>query len=201
MALNRRKTLLIAAAALAIPLAASAAPAPAFTAKDLNGANVSLAALKGKTVVLEWVNEGCPYVRKHYSTGSMQQTQKDARAEGVVWVQVVSSAPGEQGHFANPAQAKAWITAQKASPDHMILDPTGAIGRQYKATTTPEMFVIDKTGQLVYRGGIDNKPTSRTADLAGAKNFVRAALSDLKAGKPVQTAFSQSYGCSVKYKT
>ena len=194
-----RRTLAFAAALLAAPALAMAAPAPAFTGKDLDGRTRSLSEFKGKTVVLEWVNEGCPYVRKHYGAGSMQATQRAATAEGVVWIQVVSSAPGQQGHFANPAEAKAWIAGQKASPTLMLLDPQGQIGRAYKATTTPEMFVIDKAGELVYRGGIDDKATTRVADLATAKNYVRAALDDLKAGRKVQTGFSRSYGCSVKY--
>ena len=203
MSLNRRTTPLAAATLVsvgAVPLAVSAAvPAPAFTGKDLDGAALSLNQFKGKTVVLEWVNEGCPYVRKHYNSGSMQSTQRDARAEGVVWIQIVSSSKGEQGYFSSPGQAKAWLTRQKAAPTHMILDPSGAIGRAYKASTTPEMFVIDKAGQLVYRGGIDDKPSSSPRSLDGARNYVRAALADLKAGRPVQTAYAQSYGCSVKY--
>ncbi len=197
--LTRRSIALAAAVLLAAPAAASAAPAPAFSGKDLDGKTRSLSEFKGKTVVIEWVNEGCPYVRKHYGAGSMQATQKAATADGVVWISVVSSAPGQQGHFANGAEAKTWIAAQKASPTLMILDPQGQIGRLYKATTTPEMFVVDKTGELVYRGGIDDKATSNPADLKTAKNYVRAALGDLKAGRPVQTAFSRSYGCSVKY--
>ena len=194
-----RRAIASAAAVLALPGLAFAAPAPAFSGTDLDGKTRSLDEFRGKTVVLEWVNEGCPYVRKHYGAGAMQATQGLAKADDVVWIQVVSSAPGQQGYFANPAQAKAWIAAQKAQPTLMILDPQGQIGRLYKATTTPEMFVIDKAGQLVYRGGIDDKASTRVEDLKTAKNYVRAALADLKAGRPVQTAFSRSYGCSVKY--
>ena len=200
MALNRHTALLAAVGVLSLPMSTTAAgPAPPFTAKNLDGATLSLIQFKDQTVVLEWVNEGCPYVRKHYNSGSMQSSQRDARSDGVVWIQIVSSAPGQQGYFANPAKAKAWLTKQKSTPSHMILDPAGAIGRLYKVTTTPEMFVIDKAGTLVFRGGIDDRATTNPASLNGAKNYVRAALADLKAGQPVQTAYARSYGCSVKY--
>lgn len=194
-----RRAILSAAAVLALPGLASAAPAPAFTGTDLDGRVRSLDEFRGKTVVLEWVNEGCPYVRKHYGAGSMQATQAMARADGVVWIQIVSSAPGEQGYFSSPAKARAWIAAQKAQPSLMLLDPQGRIGRLYKATATPGMFVIDKAGALVYRGAIDDKASTRTEDLKTAKNYVRAALSDLKAERPVQAAFSRPYGCAIKY--
>lgn len=194
-----RRAIVAAAAALALPGLASAAPAPAFSGVDLDGKTRSLAEFKGKTVVLEWVNEGCPYVRKHYGAGSMQATQAAARADDVVWIQIVSSAPGEQGYFSSPAKAKAWIAAQKAQPSLMLLDPQGQIGRLYKATATPGMFVIDKAGELVYRGAIDDKASTRVEDLKTAKNYVRAALSDLKAGRTVQAPFSRPYGCAIKY--
>jgi hypothetical protein len=198
-----RRSLLLTGGAMALvaPASALAAPAPAFTGRDLSGAVISLAQFRGSTVVLEWVNEGCPYVQKHYGSGSMQATQRDARAGGVVWIQIVSSAPGEQGHYASPMAAKAWLAKQASAPSHMILDPGGVIGRAYRATTTPEMAVIDPAGALVYRGAIDNRPTSRTSDLAGATNHVRAALADLRAGRPVRTAFTRSYGCAIKYRS
>jgi peroxiredoxin len=197
--LRRALATTLAVLALIAPALAVAAPAPAFSGRTLAGATISLSQFRGSTVVLEWVNEGCPYVQKHYGAGAMQATQREARAQGVIWIQVVSSAPGQQGHFATPAAAKAWLAKQQSAPSHMILDPGGVIGRAYRATTTPEMFVIDPSGALVYRGAIDNRPTSRTADLAGARNYVRAALADLEAGRPVQTAFARSYGCGIKY--
>lgn len=191
-------------AALALPLLAAApaalaapAAAPAFTAKDADGRTRSLAEFKGKVVVLEWVNEGCPYVQKHYK-GNMQKTQKAALAQGAVWLSVCSSAPGQQGAV-NGAQAKAWMKAHNATPTAFLLDPSGTVGRAYGAKTTPHMYIVDKTGKLVYQGGIDDKPTSKVEDIAGAKNYVLAALADLKAGRPVQTAFSRPYGCAVKY--
>lgn len=188
----------LALAALA-PSAAQARPAPAFTAVDADGKTRSLAEFKGKTVVLEWVNEGCPYVRKHYS-GNMQGLQQAARAEGVVWLTIASSAPGKQGHFADGAAAKAWMSAKGAKPTALLLDPDGKVAAAYKAKTTPHMFVIDPAGQVVYEGAIDDIPSAKVEDLKTAKNLVAAALADVKAGRKVTVAYSQPYGCSVKYK-
>ncbi len=199
MTLTRRAALalpLLAAAPAALA-AAGPGPAPAFTARDADGRTRSLAEFKGKVVVLEWVNEGCPYVKKHYR-GNMQATQKAALAQGAVWLSVCSSAPGQQGAV-DGAQAKAWLKAHNATPTAFLLDPSGTVGRAYNAKTTPHMYVVDKAGRLVYQGGIDDKPTSKVEDIAGAKNYVLAALADLKAGRPVQAAFSKPYGCSVKY--
>lgn len=197
MTLNRRAIIAAAPALLfPTPLLASAA-APAFSLKDADGRTRTLAEFRGKVVVLEWVNEGCPYVKKHYK-GNMQATQKAARADGAVWLTICSSAPGKQG-FVDGAAAKLFVDAHDAAPTAFLLDPTGVAGKAYGAKTTPHMFVIDQAGQIVYRGGIDDKPTSNVADIAGATNFVKAALADLKAGRPVKTAFSQPYGCSVKY--
>lgn len=175
-------------------------PAPAFAATDaLSGKEVTLAGLKGKTVVLEWNNFQCPFVRKFYDSGAMQDLQGKARKDGVVWITVNSSAPGKEGHFANAEAAKAAIVERKAQPSHYLLDPVGTIGKVYDASATPHMFVIDANGALVYAGAIDDKPSVDAADLAIAKNYVTAALADLKAGKPVATSSTQSYGCSVKY--
>ena len=171
--------------------------APAFTLVDADGTQRSLADFKGKTVVLEWSNEGCPYVKKHY-TGAMQALQRDATADGVVWLTIISSAPGTQG-FVEGEEARAWKAKHQAAFTHLLLDPTGEVGKRYDAKTTPDMRIIDPQGRLIYVGGIDDKPTNKVEDLAGATNFVRAALADAKAGRPVQTAFAQPYGCAIKY--
>ena len=171
--------------------------APAFTLVDTEGVQRSLTDFKGKTVVLEWTNEGCPFVKKHYS-GAMQALQREAAADGVVWLTIISSAPGTQG-FVEGKEAKAWKAKHQAAFTHLLLDPTGEVGKRYDAKTTPDMRIIDPEGRLIYVGGIDNRPTNKVEDLQGAENFVRAALADAKAGRPVQTAFAQPYGCSIKY--
>jgi peroxiredoxin len=181
------------------PSLAQAAPAPPFTAKDIDGKTRSLAEFKGKVVVLEFVNEGCPYVKKHYS-GNMQGLQQAAVADGVVWLSVASSAPGKQGYFPDGATAKAWMTAKGAKPTTLLLDSDGTIATAYKAKTTPHMYVIDRSGALVYQGAIDDTPSAKVEDLKTAKNYVAAALADVKAGRKVAVAYSQPYGCSVKYK-
>ena len=188
-------------AALATPAAAAPVlgqPAPAFTAVDADGHARSLAEFKGKTVVLEWTNNGCPYVQKHYRSGNMQGLQKQATKDGVVWLTIISSAPGFQGYLTGP-QARQWKTKVGAGSSDVLLDPNGAVGRAYEARTTPHMFVIDKAGTLVYMGGIDDRPSSDPGSLRGAKNYVTAALADVKAGRPVAQATTQPYGCSVKY--
>lgn len=174
------------------------APAPAFSATDSNGRTVSLAGLKGKTVVMEWTNDECPFVRKHYVGESMQALQKKWTAQDVVWLTVVSSPPGEQG-YADAAKANRLTVDRGASPSAVLLDPAGDLGRLYKAQTTPHMYVIKGDGTLAYMGGIDDKPSTRTEDLKGARNFVDAALSDLSAGRPVSSATSRPYGCTVKF--
>ena len=193
----------ILAAATAAPLPAAAIdvghPAPAFSAVGADGKPVSLAALKGKTVVLEWTNDGCPYVGHMYSSGVMQGLQRQAAAEGVVWLAVISSAPGRQGYL-TAAGVKDWKAKVGAAPADVILDPTGALGRMYEARTTPDMFVIDRAGKLVYAGAIDDNPSTDPGDAKRAKNYVALALADLKDGKPVNPALTISYGCSVKYR-
>lgn len=171
--------------------------APAFTLVDAEGVQRSLADFKGKTVVLEWTNEGCPFVKKHYS-GAMQALQREATADGVIWLTIISSAPGTQG-FVEGEEAKAWKAKHRAAFTHLLLDPTGETGKRYDAKTTPDMRIIDPEGRLIYVGGIDDRPTNKVEDLEGANNFVRTALADAKAGRPVQTAFAQPYGCSIKY--
>jgi len=197
----------IVAAALALAVAAApvtthaskvGAPAPAFTGTDSKGKVHNLADFKGKWVVLEWHNEGCPYVKKHYGGNNMQKLQQEWTAKGVVWLTVISSTTGQQGYM-EPAQADAYFAKQKAAPSAILLDPSGEIGRLYDAKTTPHMFVIDPNGMLVYNGAIDDKPTSDQADLAAASNFVSAALSEGMAGNAVTTATSRPYGCGIKY--
>ncbi len=187
--------------ALALPAQARAlnnAPAPDFSAKDASGKLRSLAQFRGQTLVLEWTNHDCPFVRKHYGSGSMQALQREAAEAGVAWLSVISSGPGQQGYVTG-AQAQALTTQRKAAPSTVLLDPTGAMGRAYGAKTTPHMFIINAQGILVYQGGIDDQPTTNPADLAKAKNYVRAALADVAAGRDVAIATSTPYGCSVKY--
>lgn len=172
--------------------------APAFTVADTAGKPVSLADFKGKTVVLEWVNPGCPYVRKHYDSANMQATQTGATGQGVVWLAVNSTAPGHYD-YRKPAEMAAWMRSQKAAATATLMDSDGKIGRAYGARTTPHMYVIDAKGTLVYAGGIDDKPSSNPADVKTAKNHVAAALADIAAGKPVAEAVTRPYGCSVKY--
>lgn len=173
-------------------------PAPEFTAVDTGGDTWSLAGLKGKTVVLEWTNHECPYVRKHYSTSNMQSLQKDARDKGSLWLSVISSAPGKQGHV-TAAEADRLTESRNAYPMAVLLDESGEMGRAYKASTTPQMFIIDPDGILLYMGGIDDKPTSNPADVETAENYVRAALNSIASGRGVAQAVTRPYGCSVKY--
>ena len=174
------------------------APAPDFTATDSNGKPRSLAEFAGKTVVLEWTNRGCPYVRKHYDGGNMQGLQKKYTGQGVVWLIVASSAPGREGHV-TAADANAHVKSVGAAPTAVLLDHDGKLGRLYGAMTTPHCFVIDAKGQLAYAGAIDDKPSTNSTDIAGATNYVAAALDALKSGKPVATPSTRAYGCSVKY--
>lgn len=187
---------------VAAPAAADAKigePAPAFTATDADGVQRSLGEFAGKVVVLEWTNHDCPYVRKHYGTGNMQALQRQAAADGVVWLTMISSAPGEQGHVSG-TQAEAIAAEAGAAPGHILLDPEGTVGRAYGAKTTPHMYVIDRDGRVVYMGGIDDRATTDPADIEGASNYVAAALSDLSAGRAVETPTGRPYGCSIKYK-
>lgn len=173
--------------------------APEFSAVDSNGKTVKLSDFRGKTVVLEWTNDGCPYVQKHYSSHNMQDLQKEETAKGVVWLTIISSAPGEQGYVTGE-EANRLTQMRGADPTAILLDPDGKVGRLYDARTTPHMFIVNAEGMLVYMGGIDNKPTTNLADIKTAKNYVRAALDSLAAGKPIEQAVTRPYGCSVKYK-
>lgn len=174
------------------------APAPAFTAKDAHGKEVSLAALKGKVVVLEWNNFGCPFVQKHYSGGNMQKLQETYTGKGVVWLTVNSASEGSGAALAPAAALEATAKANwKGS--HYLLDTSGTVGKAYGAKTTPQMFVISKEGVLVYNGAIDSKASTKAEDITSSDNYVAAALDATLAGKPVTTAKTEPYGCGVKY--
>lgn len=194
-------TLLALALAAAAPAAFAKAKvgeaAPAFMLTDADGKSHSLADFKGKTVVLEWHNPECPFVKKHYS-GNMQGQQKDATGKEVVWLTVNSGAAGKQGSL-DGAAAKAYIADKSAAPTAYLMDASGDTGRAYDAKTTPHMYVIDGDGTLRYAGAIDSKPTADTADIASATQYVSQALAELSSGKPVSTPVTQPYGCSVKY--
>jgi peroxiredoxin len=202
--MQKRRSLLIGSAALALlPAAARAAAivgqsAPSFTGIDSHGKSWSLGELKGKVVVLETTNHECPYVRKHYSSGNMQDQQREAASKGVVWLSVAASAPGEEG-FVTAEQADRLTADRKAGPAAVLLDPKSLIARAYGATVTPHMYVIDAQGVLVYKGGIDSIPSSDVADIRRAKQYVRAAIGEVLAGKPVTDASTRPYGCSLKY--
>ena len=189
---------LLGGAALAASTASVGQAAPAFSVSDANGKPVSLADFKGKTVVLEWVNPECPYVRKHYDSANMQATQKAATTQGVVWLSV-NSTHASHYDFKKPAEMQAWTQKQGAAPTATLMDGDGKIGRAYGARTTPHMYVIDARGTLVYAGGIDDKPSSNPGDVKTAKNLVTAALTDVLAGKAVAQPVTRPYGCSVKY--
>jgi peroxiredoxin len=172
--------------------------APDFAGLDSNGKTVRLSDYKGKLVVLEWSNHECPYVRKHYSSSNMQALQRDATKDGVVWLTIVSSPKGEQGHVEGP-KANELTQSRKAAPTAVLLDPKGEIARLYDARVTPHMFIVDKEGMLQYMGGIDDKATANVADIKDAKNYVRAALAELAKGQKVSEAVTRAYGCTVKY--
>ncbi|RZI82725.1 MAG: redoxin domain-containing protein [Rubrivivax sp.] len=204
--MSRRVFSKLALASLALaftPLAAHAEAiidqaAPAFVGKGADGATINLAAYRGKTVVLEWTNHDCPFVKKHYESGNIPRLQRDAAAHGVVWLQVISSAPGEQGQVDGPTARKI-NDYRGASPTATLLDPEGKVGKLYGAKTTPHLFVIDPQGKLVYKGGIDSIASTNPADISKAENYVSSALSAVAAGKKVANPSTQPYGCSVKY--
>jgi peroxiredoxin len=173
-------------------------PAPDFAGVDTQGKTHRLTDYRGKTVVLEWTNHDCPYVRKHYGAGNMQNQQREAAAQGVVWLSVISSAPGKQGHV-SPAEADALTQSRNAAPLAVILDPEGRMGRAYGAKTTPHLYIIDEAGALVYRGGIDSIATADPDDIPQATQYVRVALQERAAGASISAAVTRPYGCSVKY--
>lgn len=174
-------------------------PAPAFTLTDLSGKTHNLADFKGKTVVLEWVNPECPFVVKHYEkSGNIPATQKAATEDGVVWLQINSAAAGKQGDF-DDAAVKGWQEKNKVAATAYLRDRDGAVGKSYAAKTTPQIYVINAEGTLVYNGAIDSKRSTDAADIAGAENYAKSALAALKEGKLPANATTQPYGCSVKY--
>jgi hypothetical protein len=195
-----RKLLAIALAAVTLPALAVApgTSAPNFKGTDSNGVEHSLSQYRGKYVVLEWANKGCPYDQKHYLSGSIESQQKEWTGKGVIWLSVISSAPGEQG-YVTPSEENTYLKKMNAAPTAALLDPTGTIGRLYEAKTTPHIFVIDPTGKLIYQGALDDKPTPDQEDLKGARNYLSETLTAAMAGKPVQVASTRPYGCSVKY--
>lgn len=200
-----RRSLLLGSAAVALTPAVAFAngpdigkPAPLFTAVDSNGKTWSLADLKGKVVVIETTNHDCPYVRKHYNAKNMQEQQREAAAKGVVWLTSASSAKGEQG-YVTAAEANQLTSSRDAAPAAVLLDPQSKIARAYGATVTPHMYIIDANGVLVYKGGIDSIPSSSVSDIPKAKQYVRVALDEVLAGKPVTDSSTRAYGCTLKY--
>lgn len=190
------------AAALIVSTASAATvgeAAPNFSEANTKGETVSLADFKGKTVILEWTNDGCPFVKKHYESGNMQKTQTEAQKDpNVVWVSVISSKPGAQG-YADAARADKLTADRTAHPKHVLLDPDGSMGRAYGAKTTPQIYIITPDQKLVYNGAIDSKPTTNKADIETATNYVKTSLASLKAGKAPDPALTVPYGCDVKY--
>jgi peroxiredoxin len=193
----------LASAVIVASFAANAAdvgkPAPDFTLTDVNGKTVKLADFKGKHVVLEWTNPNCPFVVKHYGSNNMQALQKDKTAKNVVWLAVNSTSKSHQDYMAPAALSSKMIGEWKAAPTGLLMDESGTVGKSYQAKTTPHMYVIDPKGTLVFAGGIDDKRSANPADIKSAKNFVRAALDESMAGKPVSTSTATPYGCSIKY--
>ena len=200
--MRRRLSLAILAIAVLTSISAYAVrvgdSAPDFTGTDSNGKMQTLSAYKGKFVVLEWSNRDCPYTRKHYDSGNMQSLQREWRAKGVIWLTIISSAPGEEG-YVTASEENAQLAKVHAVPSAVILDPKGSIGREYGAKTTPHMFVIDPSGKLIYAGAIDDHPTTDVADIKISKNYVSEALTQAMVGSGVATSSTRPYGCSVKY--
>ena len=200
-----RRVFSAAVAAAALPAMAQSASAaigqaaPDFTAVDATGKSHKLSDFKGKTVVLEWTNPNCPFVKKHYM-GNMQALQKEATAKGVVWL-AINSTETASGDYLAPAKLTAWNAEKQAAPTALLMDESGKVGALYGAKTTPHMYVINPQGQLVYAGAIDSVPSARVDDIKTATNYVKQALGESLGGKPVSVATSRAYGCSIKYKT
>ena len=173
-------------------------PAPEFTLTDSNGQSHNLSDFKGKFVVLEWLNHGCPFVVKHYAGGNMQGLQKEYTGKDVVWLSIVSSAPGKQGHM-SPEETNKAKEEKGSAATAILIDEDGTVGKLYDAKVTPELFVINPDGNLVYAGAIDDKKSTDAADIAGATNYVKQALDEAMAGQPVSTRQTKAYGCPVKY--
>lgn len=196
---HRLLSLVLGLAALPAFAITPGSQAPDFKGTDSNGVSHSLSQYRGKYIVLEWANQGCPYDQKHYLSGNMEALQRQWTDKGVVWLSVLSSAPGEQGNV-SPAEENQYLKKMKAVPTAALLDPEGRIGRLYEAKTTPHIFVIDPKGKLIYQGAIDDKPTTSHADIKTAHNYLNDALDSAMAGKAVPVATTRPYGCSVKYK-
>ncbi len=173
--------------------------APDFTLKDLNGKTVRLSDYRGRHVVLEWNNPGCPFVVKHYRSGNMQTLQKEAAAKNVVWLAINSTEPAH-GDYLSPAQLARWMGEQQAAPTATLMDEDGRVGQAYAARVTPHMYIVDPQGKLIYAGGIDSIPSARVEDIKTATNYVRTGLAEALAGKSLSRATSQAYGCSIKYR-
>jgi cytochrome oxidase Cu insertion factor (SCO1/SenC/PrrC family) len=173
-------------------------PAPDFTLTAADGEKHSLSDFEGQYVVLEWLNFGCPFVGKHYGSGNMQQLQETYTDKGVVWLSIVSSAPGEQGYYP-PEEMVQQKKKHNGNMTAILMDPSGKVGKTYGATVTPHMYVINPEGELLYRGGIDDKPTTDEADIEGAKNYIRMALDAAMNGEEVSPKRAEPYGCTVKY--
>ncbi|MEO7547443.1 MAG: thioredoxin family protein [Ramlibacter sp.] len=199
-----RRTL-IAASTLCLAVAAHAAPsvgqpAPDFSLKDASGKTVKLSDFKGKHVVLEWTNPGCPYVQKHYNSGNMPATQKEAVDKGVVWLSINSTEKASSDYL-EPARLVSWMSQRKSQPSATLMDEDGVAGKAYGARTTPHMYIVNPQGQLVYAGGIDSIASSNPDDIRKAVNYVKQGLGETLAGKPISTATTRAYGCSIKYKS
>ncbi|MEK9950875.1 MAG: redoxin domain-containing protein [Curvibacter sp.] len=173
--------------------------APDFTLQDVHGKTVRLSDYRGRHVVLEWNNPGCPFVRKHYDSGNMQALQKEAAAKNVVWL-AINSTEASHGDYLAPAQLGRWMGEQKAAPTATLMDEDGAAGRAYAARVTPHMYIVDPLGKLVYAGGIDSIPSGRVEDIKTATNYVRASLGEALAGKPLSQPTTRPYGCTIKYR-
>lgn len=200
-----KRRCLIALPALLLAAAAQAAPAvgqaaPEFTLQDAAGKAVKLSDFRGKHVVLEWTNPGCPYVRKHYDSGNMAATQRDATAKGVVWLSINSTEKSSYDYM-EPAKLVAWQKERRMQPTATLMDEEGGTGKAYGARTTPHMYIVDPQGRLVYAGGIDSVPSSNPADIQRAVNYVKQAVAEASAGKPISNAVTRPYGCSIKYKS
>src|SRR5688572_15423932 len=198
-----RRTVLALAAVLAV--SAQAAPAvgqsaPDFTLKDPSGKTVKLSDFRGKHVVLEWTNPGCPYVRKHYNSGNMPATQKEAVDKGVVWLSINSTGKSSIDYM-EPAKLVAWQKERQSQPTAMLLDEEGTTGKAYGARTTPHMYIVNPQGQLIYAGGIDSIASSNPDDIKKAVNYVSQGLNEALAGKPLSASTTRPYGCSIKYKS
>ena|SRR6185369_911978 len=204
MMMMLRRTVL-ALSTLVVATSLHAAPAvgegaPDFTLKDATGKAVKLSDFRGKHVVLEWINPSCPYVRKHYDSGNMPATQKEAVDKGVAWLSIDSTAKSSY-EYLEPAKVAAWQNERKGRPTALLMDQDGAAGKAYGARTTPHMYIVDPQGKLIYAGGIDSIPSSDPRDIGKAVNYVRQGLNEALGGKPLSAPVTRPYGCSVKYES